>query len=629
MFFAGKELKVKRNKVEIEPQEVLLDALAQGDEKGIDFQQIETPLKNWVILGFWIFFLVLILLIFARTFQLQILSHDKFQAFAQRNKFIFSSIQSQRGVIYDRNLNQLVFNKPNFNLVCQKDKLLEEVENPNKIIEKLASILKIDPKEIQERLNKTEENEATVVYNLDYQSLIIFEGLSQEFPGFYIKNETVREYKNGPIFSHILGYHRKSGQNTGLENFYDEFLSSKPGKIIIERDAKGKIISEKVESLPQPGDSLVLWLDEALQEKLYQELKNKLKERNAKRGIAIAMDPNTGGILALVSLPSYDNNLFAQEISAEEWQKIQNDKTYPLLNRAISGRYPTGSTIKPLIAAAALQEKIITPDFKINCLGKIIVDNPWFPEKPFIFRDWKTHGITDIKKAIAESCNVFFYTIGGGYKTFKGLGPELIKKYLEFFGWGEALGIDLPGEKSGFIPDKTWKKEKFSSLSDKIWLPGDTYNLSIGQGYISITPLEVVAAFAAIANGGKLLQPQIVHKIIDEDKNTIEEFQPKVIREGFIDKENLEVVREGMRGAVVYGSATTLSDLPVKAAAKTGTAQTSKEGYYHNWLTVFAPYDHPQIVLTVMIEEVPGLHVVVAPVAREVLNWYFTRDQEE
>ena len=357
-----------------------------------------------------------------------------------------------------------------------------------------------------------------------------------------------------------------------------------------------------------------------------QLLVEEMRKIGAKKGVAVAMDPKTGGILAMVSIPSFDNNSFSKGITQREWENLINNPNKPLLNRVIGGRYPTGSTIKPLIAAAALQEGLITENKTINCEGKIVIDNPWFPDKPFIFRDWTIHGITNVRKAIAESCNVFFYIIGGGYKNFKGLGAEKIKHYLNLFGWGQILGIDIGGEIKGFIPDKEWKKERFNSPNN-IWMPGDTYNLSIGQGYILIPPLEVVASFAAIANGGKLLKPMLVQKIIDENQNVIQEFHPEVIREGFIDEKNLEIVREGMREAVIYGSATILNDLPVKAAAKTGTAQTSKEGYYHNWLTVFAPYDDPQIVLTLMVEEVPGLHVVVAPVAKEVLNWYFTKNE--
>jgi penicillin-binding protein 2 len=623
MLFIRKQLKAKRKETEIEPQEIFLDALVKREHEEYSTWQLEVPLTKRTIVIFGFIILFLFSLIFFRVIEIQILSHHKFLALAQKNQFFYKFIQYQRGVIYDRNLNQLVFNKPSFDLVCKKDEIIK-IGDWEKIVKNLSALLGFEERKVLEKINQSKKNEVIIAEDLDYQTLIRFEGLSENFPGFYIRNQTQREYKDGIIFAHILGYYRKSGQNAGLEAFYDDILKSQPGKIIVERDAQGEVISEKIEEFPKPGKSLVLWIDKSLQEKLYYELQQKLKELGITKGAAVAIDPNTGGVLALVSIPSYNNNLFAQGITEEQWERIQNDKNYPLLNRVIGGRYPTGSTIKPLIAAAALQEGIISPKTRINCQGKIIIENPWFKDKPFIYRDWKVHGITDVKKAIAESCNVFFYIVGGGYKGFKGLGVELIKKYLKLFGWGEKTNIDLPGEQEGFIPDREWKKNRFSTPNN-IWFPGDTYNLSIGQGYLRITPLEVAASFVAIANGGKLLKPQVVKAIIDEKKRIAKEFPPKVIRERFIDKKNLEIVRKGMREAVIYGSATILNDLPVEAAAKTGTAELAKKDRYHNWVTVFAPYENPQIVLTIIVEEVKGMHLAALPVAKGVLSWYFSR----
>jgi penicillin-binding protein 2 len=230
-----------------------------------------------------------------------------------------------------------------------------------------------------------------------------------------------------------------------------------------------------------------------------------------------------------------------------------------------------------------------------------------------------------MRKAIAESCDVYFYTIGGGYGDQQGLGPTKIKEYLKIYGWGDKTGIDLPEEVAGFVPDKEWKKKTFGQG----WWDGDTYNLSIGQGFLQISPLEVVTAFSAIANGGKLLQPQVVKSIVDSEKNVVQDFQPKIIRENFINPENLQIVREGMRQAVTgknspQASAVILNSLPVSAAAKTGTAEVGGDRY-HNWVTVFAPYEDPQIVLTIVIENIKGAQVAALPVAREVLNWYFSR----
>lgn len=410
----------------------------------------------------------------------------------------------------------------------------------------------------------------------------------------------------------------------------------------MERDAQGKLISQKIISLPESGDNLVLWLDFELQKRVAGELQKAIDRVGATGAAACVLDVNTGGVLSLVSLPSFDNNLFSQGMTLEQWQGLNDDIRDPLVNRVVSGTYPSGSTIKPLIASAALQEEIISPSKKINCQGEIKIQNKLWPDfEPefWRYRDWSVHGLTDIRKAIAESCNVFFYTIGGGDKNFEGLGLEKIRKYLGLFGWGEKINIDLFGEKEGFLPSREWKAAYFTNPEDKIWGRGNTYYLSIGQEFLLATPLQVAASFAAIANGGKLLQPHLVHKIIDGSINSsqvIKEIEPKIIRQNFINSENFEIVRQGMRQAVSgenspQASSVFLNSLPVRAAAKTGTAETGRkekgEKIYHNWVTIFAPYDNPQIVLTVMIENVRGDQVVVLPAAKEILNWYFSEQR--
>jgi len=615
--------KITRPGGEIEPEEIFWDAFTQKKESTLFQKKLEVPLRSHSPNGLRFVFFVLVLAIFAKVLQWQILENEKFSILAERNKFVIASLEAQRGVIYDRNFEQLVSNRPSFNLVVNKDELSQDQLKREDVIEKVAWILETTTQAINEKIDLIDEEEILIVQGMDYQKLILFESNIDELKGFSIDNVNIREYKEGPISAHVIGYYRASGQSTGLEQFYNDQLSPELGEIMIERDVYGEVIAEKTVSLPEAGNSLVLWLDARLQEKISYVMARYMQEIGAKKGVAVAMDPNTGGVLALVSFPNFDNNLFSKGITEEEWDQLINDPNKPFLNRVIAGKYVTGSTIKPLIAAAALEEGIISEQGTINCEGKIVIDNPWFPDKPFIYHDWQLHGITDIKKAIARSCNVFFYTIGGGYKEFDGLGVDKIKKYLELFGWSKGLGIDLPGEEVGFIPDEEWKKERFSS-PDSIWMPGDTYNLSIGQGFISATPLEVVASFVAIANDGELLQPQIVQKIIDKDKKTIEEFQPRVISNDFISQEHLKVIKQGMRGTVTYGTALSLSDLPVSSAAKTGTAETSKQDRYHNWLTVFAPYEDPEIVLTLMIEDVPETYSVVLPTAHDILNWYFS-----
>ncbi len=619
---------------EVEPHEILLDALSQKKEEelGISERKFETPLLKKVLKSLLIFSIVLNLLIFAKTFQLQVIEGKNLTALAEENKFKIYQIKAERGVIYDKDLNQLVSNQPSFDLICEIGKLPQSEEEKLKVLKEVSFILGKNFEDLKTEIAVSKEPVITISENLSHQNLIVLETKIKELPGFQIKNNTVRDYTLTPNLSHLLGYKRKTGEETGLEKSYDEILKEKPGEILAERDVKGNLISQKIVSLPESGTSLVLWLDSELQKKIEEELEKGLKAVGAKIGAAVALDPKTGGVLSLVSLPSFNNNLFSKGMSEEEWKELQEDPLKPLFDWAISGGYPTGSTIKPLIASASLEEKIISPQKNIYCQGKIEVPHQYNPEIIYEYDDWKTHGWTDLRKAIAESCNVYFYTIGGGYGDQEGLGPTRIKKYLELFGWGDETGIDLPEEEKGLVPDPEWKKTYFEKPEDQIWRDGDTYYLAIGQEYLRVTPLQVANSFLAIANDGKLFEPQVVQKIVDKEKNVIEELKPQIIRENFIEPENLEIVREGMRQSVTSGSATGwLDQLQVSVAAKTGTAQTGKKDprdkkdYLDSWVTVFAPYDNPQIVLTIMIKDVKEGQVAVLPVAKAVLEWYFTK----
>lgn len=644
----GRRLRYSSRK-DIEPHEVLLDELSKKkEEEGVVYgKRIEVPLLRNILRFFLLFSISAITLLFLKTLQLQIFQGEEFLTQANENKFIISKIQASRGVVYDRNLKQLVFNLPSFRLICHKENLPQLESERKRVLHEISHALGKELLELEQVINQSPNETLLIADYLDHQTLIILETKIANLPGFEIEQSLARDYLEGEDFSHLMGYMGKISSpelqadpefysildyvgRSGIEKSFEQFLRKNPGKMQIERDALGNIISKEIIELPKSGQSLVLWLDSDLQKKLKEELEKKLDEIGAQGAVAIALDPNTGGVLSLVSLPSFDNNVFSHRDS-EGINKLLSDSKQPLFNRAISGRYPTGSTIKPLVAAAALEEQIISANKIINCQGRIIVEDFWDPEKFWEYEDWRTHGWTDIREAIAESCNVYFYQIGGGYKTQEGLGPTKIKEYLELFGWGQENGIDLPGKVSGFIPDKAWKQKTWGQG----WWDGDTYLLSIGQGYLLIPPIEVVSSFLPIANGGKLLKPQLVKQIIDTSngKNqAIKEVEPEIIRENFIDSENIKVIREGMRQAVSgwnspYASAVLLSTLPVKAAAKTGTAETPAEDLYHNWITVFAPYDNPEIVLTIMIEDVEGVRAAALPVAKEVLEWYFTPEE--
>lgn len=639
----------KKNKksdfFEIEPHEIFLDELAQKKEKeyGISEKKFEVPLSQTKLKIFYIGFVILVVFLFSKTINLGIAKGDYYSELAQDNCHNVGFFNSVRGVIYDSKMNQMVFNRTSYDLILDRKNLPGD-ETRKAIIAGVAEILKEKPQDLLKKIEEWEFDFVLIKENLDHDNLVLLKTKIKDLKGFEIKENTVREYKDTSFFSHLLGFTGKINPQElkelkeysvsdyigkqGLEKFYEETLRGIPGRVLVERDAKGNKISENLISEAKTGDSLVLWLDSELQKKIEEALKASLDRVGSKRGVAIAMDPNTGGILSLVSLPNFDNNLFSQGISVEDLKKLNENPNYPLFNRAIAGGYPVGSTIKPLMASAALQEKIISPDQNILCQGSISIPNPYDPEHPSVFLDWATHGWTDLRKAIAQSCNVYFYTIGGGYQSQPGLGVERIKKYLQLFGWGKETGVDIAGEIPGLLPDPAWKENYFKDPQKKIWRIGDTYHLSIGQGDIFVTPLQVVMAFSAIANNGKLYQPLAVKEIIEgssDSSKIVKKMEPKIIRENFINSDNLKIVREGMREGVIYGSSVLLNDLPVKAASKTGTAQTSRDEVYHNWVTVFAPYDNPQIVLTVLIEDVQGMQYAALPVAKEILNWYFAR----
>jgi len=641
-----KNKKVRKKSGEIEMEEIFLDNFLERQKENLEIsdKKLEIPLTKQILYLFLLASLVFIGILWISCFRLQIAQGENYKILSEKNKFAVLKIQASRGVIYDRNLEQLVWNQSSFDLVLDESQLPEEESERKEIIKEISKIVGSDI-QIENTL---------VAENLPYQTLISLEAEIEKFPGFLIKETSIRKYEDSYSLAHLLGYLGKIKASElkacqecsildfvgreGLENSYEKVLGEKKGKIQIEKTVEGEEISREIIEYPQSGNSLVLALDFPLQEKIEEVLAATLKEVGSQGGAVVALDPRNGNVLASVSLPYFNNNLFAQGIKPEELQKLNEDKRNPQVNRVIGGLYPLGSTIKPLIGSAALDESIIKEFTQLYCPLELCLKNIYTGEKE-CFSDWTFHGLSDIKRAIAESVNPFFYMIGGGYTRpefadlrlpgrFEGLGIEKIKEYLQVFGLGEKTGIDLPGELEGRVPDPEWKENYFANQprAQQIWYIGDTYNLSIGQGYLLVTPIQVASAFSAIANGGILYRPKIVDKIIGSEKElVIEEKKSEIIRQDFINQVNLEIIRQGMRQAVASpaGSAFMLNSLPVEAAAKTGTAQIGSEDIYQNWVTVFAPYDNPEIVLTVLIEKVKGTRIAAQKVAQEVLEWYF------
>jgi len=622
---------LKKNKSEIEPEEILLDRKLA--------MKLETPLKNN---GFLIIFTVSILILglfWSRAFWLQIKNGDYYASRSNKNSIRFYHSRPPRGIIYDVNHQAITANSPDFSLLIIPADLPKSVDELNKWIGQLAKIIKKDDSEIEnfiKNLNKNSTEPALFKSNLDREILMSLETRSTVLPAIFINKETRRDYNDGGYFSHVVGYVGRvsSGDlnndsyygvldfigKDGLEAQYEKELRGLPGKIAVSVNSENAILKTLIAKEAMPGNNLELSIDGDLQKLLTNAINDKMIQTNSTAAAAVVLNVKSGEIIALVSLPSFDFN-------SQTYGEIIKDKNKPLFNRAISGFYPAGSTIKPFVASAALAENIIDPNSKIDdTLGYIKIENQYDPDIVYTYRDWKAHGFVDMRRAIAVSANVYFYVIGGGYKNIKGLGIDRIKKYLNIFGFGSNLGIDLPGESSGLIPDPSWKK----SVKNEGWFTGDTYNVSIGQGDTIITPLQLASAIGAIANGGTLWRPKLVLKITDNSNNIIREFKPEPIKTNIVDESKLKVVREGLRGAVTEGSAYLLNDLPIKVAGKTGTAQVTNTFRKTNaWFTGFAPYDNPEIALAIIVEGAGEGSTAAVPVAKEVFYWYYNKNYDK
>ncbi len=633
--------KKRRKTKEIEPHETFLDNLAQKKEEefGMSKKRLEVclPVSTLRIFSFFVFLLFFILI--ARSYQMQFTEGDHFSVLAQRNILSISSTQTTRGVVYDRNYNQLVYNMPQYDLYFQKGSYQSTDEES---IRAVASIIERDFDEIKDVIVNSDAKIITVKRDLPHEELVQLQSQISKLNGFSIASSIGREYRDGEFSSHILGYIGKIDQSTlsrnpgkytihdyvgkaGVERHYEDYLTRAGSEVKIERDAAGNIKSEEVTESTENGKNIVLTIDGELQRIVQEKTREKLEEIGAKKAAVVVLDPQTGEVLSMVSVPSFDNNLFRRSTDQKTFADIFQSEEGVFLNRTISSAYSPGSIIKPILAVAALEEGIITPEKRIHSPGYITVPNPWNPTEPTIFRDFQAHGWRDMREAIAVSSNVYFYAVGGGYENQEGLGVERIKHYLSLFGWDEKTGIDLPVENKGFIPTPDWKRER---LSD-IWRIGDTYNLSIGQGYLSVTPLQVANSFASLVNGGRVLSPYIVKEVVDDERNLLENRGVEVIRENFVSAENLEIVKQGMKQTTIIGTARSLQTLPVDSGAKTGTAQTSKPGINNNWVTAFAPYDNPEIVITVIIEGVKGVTPVATHLARDIMMEYFSEDEAE
>lgn len=587
-------------------------------------------------------FIILIL----RLFMIQVVSGNANQKLALANRTRPRVIEADRGLILDRNGTPLAQNSPSFALAVYPSDLPKKKADRLAVYQKIASISNLPVDQIRAEAEKnglSSLDEVTILDNISHDDALLYEQRTAGLSGVFVATKSIRQYKSDSALSHILGYtgivsstdiKNNPGYylsdrigKTGLESQYESNLRGTYGVEQIEVDSKGNITRVLVDDNnkePVNGDNLVLNLDYGLQQAASTALQNGMVAAGTKQagqpvtsGTAIVMDVNSGAIRAMVSLPSYDNNLFSTRISQADYTKLNTDPTLPLFDRAIAGVYPPGSIVKIVMASAGLQEGTISSSTSMVTPPAIKIGDYNFP-------DWKDHSYesTDVERAIAESNDVFFYAVGGGFDKIRGLGIDRIKKYWQLFGLGEKTGIDLPGEASGLLPDNAWKLKTQKSP----WFIGDTYHASIGQGDLLVTPIQMLRATAMIANGGKLLEPELVNRIVNHAGTTVKEFGPRVERQNFISDSVIKTVQRGMRQTVVSGSARSiLGDFPIPVAGKTGTAQFMNNAKTHAWFECYAPYDNPQIAVIVLVEGGGEGYDVAGPVAKDIMTYYFTQ----
>lgn len=609
--------------------------------RGISF--IGTAVSSTRIALFMAIGVIALLIMFARVVQLQLMQGSQWRTIAEHNRLHMHPIIPERGIIFDRNMVPLVANVPNFRLTIRAQDLPRDPQAREAQIRELGATIGVPSEKIEQILlafQKYRYASVVVKEPVSYEEAVSVYLKSSAFPSLTIERGAKRAYVAGipgnqtplaPSFSHVLGYlgrispdeletHRVSELyfpsdtigKTGVESLYERYLRGRPGQRGAEVDARGAERRTVSVDEPSPGSSVVLTLDHEIQKHLESALHVGLSIAGQRRGAAVAVDPRDGSILGLVSLPGYDNNAFADSVTSKDYAALVNNPDQPLLNRAVSGQFPSGSTIKPFYVAAALQEGVVTPTTTVVSSGGVSLGKWFFP-------DWKAggHGVTNATKAIAESVNTYFYLIGGGFDGRPGLGPERMKQYLEYFGFGRTTESGLIGEAKGFLPTPAWKQEQ----RGEPWYPGDTYNMSIGQGDILVTPLQLAMAISSVANGGTLWKPHILDHRINNDGSVIAvgaEVEAKIP----IDPRWIEVVRDGMRQTVLAGSARSLQAIPISIAGKTGTAQWHSAKENHAWFVSFAPYEAPEIVTVFLIEEGREGSSVAVPAAREFYKWW-------
>lgn len=564
----------RRKGHEIAPDEIFLDSsnLPRKNEGQFEGRVVLSVSKH-ALLGIGVAFALVMVLFSARAFYLEIVQGATYADISRNNRLDRSVAFASRGIIFDRNGQELAWN-----------------EVP------LAG------------------------------------GASSTVATTTSSTYALRQYIDLPGFAHILGFVRYPKADTsgvwwreeyagvsGVELAYNYRLGGINGSSMTETNARGIVQQQNIIIPAKDGEDVTLSIDAEVQSELFTVLSEHADRQGFVGGAGVIMDVETGELLALVSFPEYDNTAFTAGVAASVESAYQDSRT-PLLNRAVAGLYAPGSIVKPIFAAGALAEDIISPEKEILSTGAITIPNPYNPDQPSIFRDWTVHGLVDMRTALAVSSDEYFYTIGGGYGSQKGLGIAKLDEYASRFGLGIPTGIELLGEESGVIPTPAWKEKVFGA--DDPWRIGNTYHTAIGQYGFQVTPLQAVRFIAAIANGGKLLVPQVLAHV-----------RPKYTTVGISD-DDLQIVREGMRLAVT----STRSDATVKTlnisgidiAAKTGTAEIgSRNQWMNSWSVGYWPSDAPKYAYAVVLERAPaGTLSGAAPGLRPFFEWFANEKPE-
>jgi len=549
-----KFFKKKKHTVEISPDEIFLDAknISKFNQDNFD-GRIETPVSSKVVIAVGIIASLFISIGLVKAFSLQVVQGDSFVKKSENNRIISTPLFGARGILYDRNGVALIRN-----------------------------------------VGTTTHTE------IAKREYAIFEGMAPllGFVSYPKKDKSGRYWQ-----TEYVGL-------DGLEKKYNDALSGINGKRIVQVDALGETTDIHITEESQDGTNLTLTVDAELQDATYKIIQNAMSEGGFKGGAVVVIDVDTGELIALVSAPSFPLYALNTSDGTKKLAEAQIDESKPFLNRAISGLYSPGSTVKPFMALAALQEDIISPNKQIESRGSITIKNP-YGGPDTVFRDWKTHGYTDMREAIAVSSDVYFYSIGGGFGDQKGLGISKIDKYLKIFGFAERTGIDLPGESKGVIPTPEWKLKTF----DEEWRLGNTYHTSIGQYGSQVTPIQLARSVASIANGGRLVVPHLVQTITPR----VDGVETKYT----VSKEDLQIIREGMRQTVLSGSSPVLQQAGFPVAAKSGTAEIGiRKGRVNSWMSGYFPYQNPKYAFVVVLENGPvDTTYGAGKTSRDILKW--------